>query len=120
MNTNEHARPGWGSEPWAECCCFGSKEWPDAMARCFSFCRYFLLFPVLLGILFLTLGYILGPEVIRPIWMVGAGILAGIGLLAFLAMSRFAAGSNFFGCCGGWSEQKNTERGDATDATPAK
>ena len=106
----------WGPEHWANCCqCFGRKD-PDfdsdtdmqhTMAKCFSCCRYFLLIPIILGITFLLFGYYLNPEVIRALWMIGAGMAVAMGMLGALAMRRFASGSSFPGCCGTWSRRKN-------------
>jgi hypothetical protein len=113
---HKNESPCWGPEQWAQCCsgissaedaCSGSKAWPD-MTKCFGFCHYFLLLPVVLGISFLVLGYYLGPEVIRLFWMIGAGMVVGMGLLAALAMRRFTTGSGFSGCCGTWAERKTS------------
>jgi len=122
---HKQGSPCWGPEQWAECCsdvsnagcaCSSSKEWPDAMTSCFSYCRYFLLFPVILGIILLALGYYLSPEVIRAMWLVGAGMAVGMGLLAALVMRRFAIG----GCCGAGPDQKSTVNGDETNAPPTE
>lgn len=101
--------PCWGPAQRAGCCPdignadsgrFSGAEMPHAMARCFSSCRYFLLFPAILGIIFLILGYYLSPEVIRAWWMIGAGMVAGMALLGVLAMWRMATSHGFSGCCG--------------------
>ncbi|MFC1765272.1 hypothetical protein ACFL6U_24770 [Planctomycetota bacterium] len=110
------ARPCWGPEQWANCCQgFGSTDsdihsdtdMQQAMAKCFSCCRYFILVPIILGITFLLFGYYLSPDVIRALWMIGAGMAVGMGLFGALAMRRFATGSSFSGCCGTWSKRKN-------------
>lgn len=104
----QNGSPCWGPSQWAGCGCFSSQEWPDAMARCFSFCRYFMLVPVILGTVFLLIGYTLSPETIRIFWMIGATVLAGLGLLAVLVMQRFARGNGFSGCCGAWTADKTS------------
>ncbi len=103
--------PCCGPEQRAECCPdignadssrFNGAEMPHAMAKCGNYCRYFLLFPAILGIIFLVLGYYLSPEVIRALWMIGAGMVAGMALLGVLAARRMATGNGFSGCCGAW------------------
>ncbi|MFC1765497.1 hypothetical protein ACFL6U_25925 [Planctomycetota bacterium] len=109
-------RPGRGPEQWANCCHGIGKtdsgihsdiDMQHAMAKCFSCCRYFLLVPIVLGISFLLFGYYLSPDVIRSLWMIGAGVAVGMGLIGALVMRRFATGSSFFGCCGAWPKRKN-------------
>lgn len=106
--SSKNGSPCWPEESWAECCpdisnlecgCFNSKAMPQAMASCFSRCRIFLLVPVILGITFLALGYYLDSDLIRALWMIGAGMVVVMTLLAVLAMRRFAA-NGFSGCCG--------------------
>lgn len=117
-DSEEHRRerPYWGPEQWAYCCRgagdpesrpFVGEEMHNPMARCFSCCRHFLLFPVIMGITFLVLGYYLSPEIIRTMWMIGAGMAAGMALLAAFALGRMAKGNDFFGCCGPWP-RRNT------------
>ncbi|MFC1765828.1 hypothetical protein ACFL6U_27595 [Planctomycetota bacterium] len=109
-------KPWWESERWVNCCqgignvdsnCCSDTEMQQAMGNCFSCCRYLLLFPVILGIIFLLLGYYLNSEIIRVLWMISAGVVAGMGLFGALAMRRFAAGNSFSGCCGAWPRRKN-------------
>ncbi|MFC1764892.1 hypothetical protein ACFL6U_22830 [Planctomycetota bacterium] len=105
----------WGPEQWANCCqgfddtdsgIHSDTDMQHSMAKCFSCCRYFLLAPIILGITFLLFGYYLNPEVIRALWMIGAGMAVGMGLFGALAMRRFTAGNSFSGCCGTWSRLK--------------
>lgn len=97
-----------GPKQWKKCCpdigrsgpgCFSGAGMPNAMTRCFSRCWYFFLFPVVLGTIFLLLGYFLGPEVTRALWMIGAGLIVVMGLFGLLAMRRIAARIGSSGCC---------------------
>lgn len=110
-----HCEPG----PWANCCSGmgntdsngrSDTDMQQAMGRCFSCCRYFLLFPVILGIGFLLLGWYLSPEAVRALWMVGAGLIACMGLFCAVAMRRFLARGAFSGCCEPWFGQKTQRR----------
>ncbi len=71
-------------------CCDGMK-WPQdcmsMMAECMKKCRWFLLIPILLGVLFLLLGYFLDAEAARALWMTAAGVVIVIGAFGFLMMS---------------------------------
>ena len=70
-------------------CCGGGEE-PDGTGKCFSKCRYFPLVPVIMGTVFLLLGYFLSPEATRVLWMVGAGLIMGMGLFGLIAINRMA------------------------------
>ena len=115
--------PCWGPGAWAECCpgmgnansssCNGM-EMPRAMARCFRSCRYFLLFPVILGIIFLVYGYYLSPEASRALWMMGAGMVAAMALFGVLVARRMTAESGFSGCRG-TRPRRNTKREGTND-----
>ena len=106
----------WGPERWARCCPgMGvaesapsvGEEGQSPMARCFSCCRYFVLFLAIMGIIFLAVGYYVNPEVIRTIWMIGAGVAVVMALFAAVLMRRMARGSGFAGCCGPWSRRSS-------------
>ena len=90
-----------------KCCdtsCCGGQGMPEAMAKCFEGmsgpgdcrsmmagcmrkCRWFLLIPVIIGILLLLLGYVLDAEVTRILWMAAAGLVILMGFFVFLMMS---------------------------------
>ncbi len=116
QNQNEEHNPGGsccGPAPWAgwrpgigniDSGHLGSGDMPPMMARCFSGCRYFLLFAAILGIIFVVLGYYLVPEVIGTCWLIPmammAVMVAAMVLFAVVAMRRMAMGNGFSGCCG--------------------
>ena len=92
-------QPCCGPEERKECCpdndkagpgCCGGGEKPDGMGKCFSKCRYFPLVPVIMGSVFLLLGYFLSPEATRALWMVGAGLIVGMGLICLVAINHVA------------------------------
>lgn len=74
----------------AKCC--GSMSGSDGsgsmMSGCMKMCRWFPLLPVILGILFLLLGYYLDAEVTRILWMVAAGFLILMGMFCLLMMCK--------------------------------
>ena len=72
---------------------------PGAATMCGGKCRYFPLFPVVLGSIFLLLGYFLSPEITRVFWMAGAGMMVVMGLFCLLFMRRMAAGRSSTRCC---------------------
>ncbi len=105
--------PCWGPAQWAAwrpaigntaSDRFSGAEMPHAMTRCFSGCRYFLLFAAIVGIIFVVLGYYLVPEVIGTCWMIPAAMMAvmmvAMALFGVLAMRRMAMSNGFSGCCG--------------------
>ncbi|MHC4559820.1 MAG: hypothetical protein ACYS80_21215 [Planctomycetota bacterium] len=70
--------------------CEGMSEPGDCrsmMAECIRKCRWFLLIPVIIGILLLALGYVLDAEVTRILWMTAAGLVILMGAFGFLMMS---------------------------------
>ena len=72
-------------------CCGGISKSGDSrsmMAGCMRMCRWFPLMPVILGILFLLLGYYLDAEITRILWMVAAGFLILMGTFCLLMMSK--------------------------------
>ena len=73
----------------AKCCegVSGPGDCKSMMAECMRKCRWFLLIPVIIGILLLGVGYLLDPEVTRILWMTAAGFMILMGALAFLMMS---------------------------------
>ena len=79
-------------------CCDGG-ETPKDMGKCFSKCRYFPLFPVVVGTIFLLLGYFLNPEVTRMLWMIGGGLIVGLGLIGLIVIRRIAGRMGSTGCC---------------------
>lgn len=74
---------------FSQCC--EDMKWPSdcrsMMAECMKKCRWFLLIPVLFGVLFLLLGYVLDAEVTRTLWMAAAGVVIVMGAFGFLMMS---------------------------------
>jgi len=68
------------------CCDAGNREKP--MLACMEKCKYFVLVPVVLGIILLLLGIFLSPSVIVALWIIGASLILGMGVLGLLA-SRF-------------------------------
>lgn len=71
----------------------------DMMASCATHCRWFPLVPVVLGALFLLLGFCLAPEVIRGLWIVTAAVTIATGLLGLVIMGRMATRFRNTGCC---------------------
>jgi hypothetical protein len=72
-------------------CCESAGETSDCrsmMSGCMKKCRWFPLFPVVIGILFLLLGYYLNAEITRILSMVAAGFVIFVGTFGFLMMSR--------------------------------
>ena len=84
---------GWNGqgmlEAMAECCgdIRGKGESRSMMSGCMKMCRWFPLIPVILGILFLLLGYYLDAEVTRILWMLAAGFLILMGTFCLLMMN---------------------------------
>jgi hypothetical protein len=78
------------SEMMAKCCggMSGSGSSRSMMSGCMKMCRWFPLLPVILGILFLLLGYYLDAEVTRILWMVAAGFLILMGTFCLLMMCK--------------------------------
>ena len=76
-------------EAMAECCegMSGRGDGRTMMAECMRKCRWFLLIPVIIGILLLLLGYFLDVEVTRILWMTAAGLVILMGAFGFLMMS---------------------------------
>ena len=71
-------------------CCGGMSGPGDGramMAECMRKCRWFLLIPVIIGVLLLLLGYVLDAEVTRVLWMTAAGLVILMGAFGFLIMS---------------------------------
>ena len=77
-------------EMMAKCCegMSGSGDSRSMMAGYMKMCRWFRLMPVILGILFLLLGYYLDAEITRILWMVAAGFLILMGTFCLLMMSK--------------------------------
>ena len=61
------------------------------MASCKAKIRYVPWFPLILGIVFLLLGYFLDPTTIRVLWMLGAGLIVGLGVIGLMAVRSMAA-----------------------------
>lgn len=76
-------------EAMTKCCegMSGSGDCRSMMAECMRKCRWFLLIPVIIGILLLLLGYVLDAEVTRILWMTAAGLVILMGGFGFLMMS---------------------------------
>lgn len=64
----------------------GPGDCKSMMAECMRKCRWFLLIPVIIGILLLLLGYVLDAEVTRILWMATAGLVVFMGAFGFLMM----------------------------------
>ena len=58
------------------------------MSKCMKGCRWFPLFPIILGIVLLLLGYYLDAEVIRIIWMIVSGLVIVLGILGLFMMGK--------------------------------
>ncbi|MHC4474336.1 MAG: hypothetical protein ACYTEL_01740 [Planctomycetota bacterium] len=72
-------------------CCEGVMAADDGilkMAKCMKACRWFPLMPVVLGVVFLLLGYYLDPQITRVLWMAAAGFAILIGALGLLMMGK--------------------------------
>jgi hypothetical protein len=112
QNQGQEHNPGGpccGPAPWAGWCPgidnsdsghLGSGDMPHMMARCFSGCRYFLLFAAILGIIFVVLGYYLAPGVVGICWMIPVAMMAVMALFGILAMRHMTMSNGFSGCCG--------------------
>ena len=57
------------------------------MSKCMKGCRWFPMFPVVIGIGLFLLGYFLNPEVTRVLWMIVAGFVILMGIFCLLMMS---------------------------------
>jgi len=68
------------------CCDAGNRE--KFMPACMKKCKYFVMIPVVLGIILLLLGIFLSPSVIVALWIIGASLILGMGVLGLLT-SRF-------------------------------
>jgi hypothetical protein len=77
------------SEMMDKCCAGmnGTNDRRSMMAECMKKCRWFPLMPVIFGIVLLLLGYYLDAEIIRVLWMIGAGLLILLGTFCLLMMS---------------------------------
>jgi len=77
------------SDFFSQCCdgMSGPRDCGSMMAECMKKCRWFLLIPVLMGAVFLLLGYFLDAEATRTLWMAAAGLVILMGFLGFLMMS---------------------------------
>jgi hypothetical protein len=74
------------SDAKSGCCDAGNNE--KFMPACMEKCKYFVMVPVVLGIILLLLGIFLSPSVIVALWIIGASLILGMGVLGLLA-SRF-------------------------------
>ena len=84
------AEDKWKMSEMMNKCCEGMRGTNDCrsmMAECMRKCRWFLLLPVIIGILLLLLGYVLDAEVTRILWMTAAGLVILMGSFGFLMMS---------------------------------
>ena len=87
-------------------CCHeeaGSSNTMRSMRQCCRSClgamRWFLLVLLLLAGSALLLGYYLNPDSILVLWMVGWGIVFGLGMIAFITMRIFSARFQSIRCC---------------------
>lgn len=72
------------------------------MSECMKRCRWFVLFPVLLGIGAFAIGYYLNAESVRTLWLILAGTMvvmgvAGMAMMMFMSKRRAVNSSC---CCG--------------------
>ena len=84
-----YCRDGRGMFEAISGCCEGMSGPGDCrsmMAECMRKCRWFLLIPVILGILLLVIGYFLDAEVTKVLWMTAAGFVIVMGVFAFFMM----------------------------------
>jgi hypothetical protein len=84
-------------EAFPSCCedVRGASDCHSMMDKCMKGCRWLPLVPVVIGVLFLLLGYHLDAEVTRVLWMIlpGLVILAGVcGLWMMRVMRRVWGG----------------------------
>ncbi len=79
---------GWRNMPEVMAkCCEGMSRPGDCrfmMTQCMRRCRWFLLIPIVIGILLLLFGCVLEAEVTRIIWIAAAGFVVFMGVLCFL------------------------------------
>ncbi|MFC1739342.1 hypothetical protein ACFL1G_09880 [Planctomycetota bacterium] len=78
-------------------CCKSINEPEEScsmMTKCMKGCRWFPLFPVILGIVLLMLGYFLDAEVIRIIWMITSGFVLALGILGLFIAGKMKKMSN--------------------------
>jgi hypothetical protein len=80
-----------------KCCesASGAGDCCSVMGKCKKKCRWFPLFPVMIGILLLLLGYYLNAEVTRILWMIVSGLIVLLGTGGLIVMSKVKAM-----CCG--------------------
>jgi hypothetical protein len=94
-NENKSAEKYWNTfcfngqgmpEMMAKCCDYMSRpgDCRSMMTECMRRCRWFLLIPLVIGILLLLLCYVLDAEVTRIIWIAVAGFMIFMGILGFL------------------------------------
>jgi hypothetical protein len=72
-------------------CCEGvtaASDRSSKVGRCVKGCRFFPLIPVVLGVVFLLLGYYLDPQITRVLWMAAAGLVVLMGILVLTLMSK--------------------------------
>ena len=87
-------------------CCMGGKGSMNRMGSMGQCCRsfmkmfwWFALIPLLFAGSALLLGYYLSAESILVLWMVGWGIVLGIGILTLIAIRIFYARFHLPSCC---------------------
>ena len=70
--------------------CCGPEGMTGMMERCcggMKGCRWFPLFPILLGVALFLVGYFLSAEVVRILWLIFAAIPIVMGVFGFIMMS---------------------------------
>lgn len=105
MQTDEqtNGRQNNGERREGSSCCGAPRQWqmPDCcrsmwqsdggramMGRCMRMCRWFPVFPVIVGIGLLLFGYYLHAEISRVLWMVAGGSLVLMGIFCLFMMGR--------------------------------
>ncbi len=53
-------------------------------------CRWCVLVPIMLGIIFFLVGYFLDAEIVRDLWLVFFGVIALMGIFGFIMMSTIS------------------------------
>ncbi len=69
------------------CCSSESESKCCMMAKCFSYCKWCPLMPIIFGAIFLLLGFFLSAEVVRVLWIILSVVIILMGICCFICMS---------------------------------
>ncbi|MHC4442513.1 MAG: hypothetical protein ACYTBZ_20345 [Planctomycetota bacterium] len=85
--SNEYNNP----EMMASCCggMSGAADCRSMIKACMKKCRWCPVIPIILGILFLLLGYNLDAQITRTLWMVISGFIILMGIFGLIMTRAF-------------------------------